>query len=254
MDSGVALTPDEVKGRNMWMVWTGGNDRFWDMLADQQLRRVRPAEDHLLASRACKLQPRQPLELSRPGQRALLRARRPGPIPDRFGLWLDKRRADCPPDPFENEQKYPGVQIGARGKNAAGRVLLRLRHRASSVCGCSRIRTSTRRRRKNWDPGALLHRPELLQLARTWCGRTASACRAASATSGRTRQAAGRSGEPEVGESELQRRRAVLLDRPHLRLGSRPDATSSSSSSTPRGPARSTPRWSRPTTSTTRAR
>ena len=32
-------------------------------------------------------------------------------------LWLDKRRADCPPDPFENEQKYPGVRIGARGKN-----------------------------------------------------------------------------------------------------------------------------------------
>ena len=33
-----------------------------------------------------------------------------------FGLWLDKRRtgADCPPDPFENEQKYPGVAIGAR--------------------------------------------------------------------------------------------------------------------------------------------
>jgi hypothetical protein len=27
------------------------------------------------------------------------------------------RQADCPPDPFENEQKYPGVKIGARGKN-----------------------------------------------------------------------------------------------------------------------------------------
>jgi hypothetical protein len=32
-------------------------------------------------------------------------------------LWLDKRRApDCPSDPFENEMKYPGVAIGARGK------------------------------------------------------------------------------------------------------------------------------------------
>ena len=30
MDGGIALTPDEVKGRNMWLVWTGGNDRFWD--------------------------------------------------------------------------------------------------------------------------------------------------------------------------------------------------------------------------------
>jgi len=28
MDGGVQLTADEVKGRNMWLVWTGGNDRL----------------------------------------------------------------------------------------------------------------------------------------------------------------------------------------------------------------------------------
>ena len=32
MDGGVTLTADEVKGRNMWLVWTGGNDRLWDRL------------------------------------------------------------------------------------------------------------------------------------------------------------------------------------------------------------------------------
>ena len=32
MDGGIALTPEQVKGRNIWMVWTGGNDRFWDAL------------------------------------------------------------------------------------------------------------------------------------------------------------------------------------------------------------------------------
>src|SRR5580658_6428657 len=30
MDGGVKLSPEEVKGRNTWIVWTGGNDRFWD--------------------------------------------------------------------------------------------------------------------------------------------------------------------------------------------------------------------------------
>ena len=40
-----------------------------------------------------------------------------GPDPDHYGLWLDKRTMDCPPDPYENEEKYPGVKIGARGKN-----------------------------------------------------------------------------------------------------------------------------------------
>src|SRR6516165_3129356 len=34
MDGAVALTPDEVKGRNMWVVWTGGNDRLWDKLTN----------------------------------------------------------------------------------------------------------------------------------------------------------------------------------------------------------------------------
>ena len=29
--------------------------------------------------------------------------------------WTSER-PDCAPDPFENEQKYPGVKIGARGK------------------------------------------------------------------------------------------------------------------------------------------
>src|SRR5262249_31766297 len=28
MDNGASFTSDEVKGRNMWIVWTGGNDRF----------------------------------------------------------------------------------------------------------------------------------------------------------------------------------------------------------------------------------
>ena len=33
MDGGIALTEDEVKGRNTWMIWTGGNQAFWDYLA-----------------------------------------------------------------------------------------------------------------------------------------------------------------------------------------------------------------------------
>jgi hypothetical protein len=53
--------------------------------------------------------------------------------PERFGLWLDKRVGK--PDPFEDEKKYPGVKVGARGKNirpgsyygyASGTVGLRL--------------------------------------------------------------------------------------------------------------------------------
>src|ERR1051325_2360248 len=30
----VSLTADEIKGRNTWIVWTGGNDRLWDKLTE----------------------------------------------------------------------------------------------------------------------------------------------------------------------------------------------------------------------------
>ena len=33
MDRGIALTPDEIAGRNTWMLWTGGNEAFWDYLS-----------------------------------------------------------------------------------------------------------------------------------------------------------------------------------------------------------------------------
>ena len=29
-DGGIRLSPEESAGRIMWMLWTGGNDRFWD--------------------------------------------------------------------------------------------------------------------------------------------------------------------------------------------------------------------------------
>ena len=32
MDPGVKLSEAEIQGRNVWLVWTGGNDRFWDTI------------------------------------------------------------------------------------------------------------------------------------------------------------------------------------------------------------------------------
>ncbi len=116
MDGGIALTPEEVKGRNTWIVWTGGNDHLWDKLSSLSFGTL----DFLK------------ILSSHPNLKDFSRDNRwyyfglvnepcfekpVGPDPQRFGLWLDKRRANCAPDPFENEQKYPGVKIGARGKN-----------------------------------------------------------------------------------------------------------------------------------------
>ncbi len=113
MDGGLALTSDEVKGRNMWLVWTGGNDRFWDSMATASVGTL-----DLLKTIS-----------SYPGYKYSRDTRwnylglvnepcfekATGPDSQHFGLWLDRRGAGCPSDPFENEQKYPGVTIGARG-------------------------------------------------------------------------------------------------------------------------------------------
>src|SRR6185369_3140958 len=33
MDGGLALSAEEIKGRNTWNLWCGGNEQFWDRMA-----------------------------------------------------------------------------------------------------------------------------------------------------------------------------------------------------------------------------
>jgi hypothetical protein len=115
MDSGITLTLGEIKGRNTWLVWTGGNERFWDRIGIDSIGAL-----DLLKT----ISSHSSLKFNRDNRWSWLGLvnepcfeKATGPDPNRYGLWLDKRRPDCPPDPFENESKYPGVQIGARGRN-----------------------------------------------------------------------------------------------------------------------------------------
>jgi hypothetical protein len=116
MDGGILRSSDtaEINGRDMWLVWTGGNDRFWDGLTTSSFG----AFDLL---KIVTYDPSQPIDRKRRWTWLGL-TNEPcfdppnGPDPKRFGLLLDTRRTDCPADPFENESKYPGVAIGARGK------------------------------------------------------------------------------------------------------------------------------------------
>src|SRR6185312_17522060 len=97
----------------MWLVWSGGNDRFWDRMTHFTFG----AFDLL---KIVAYDPARPIDRARRWQYLGL-INEPcfdaptAPDPNRFGLLLDVRRPDCPADPFENEAKYPGVRIGARG-------------------------------------------------------------------------------------------------------------------------------------------
>ncbi len=160
-----SLSEDEVKGRNMWLVWTGGNDRFWDYMANNtfgafDLLKILSSyprigycdyDDYYRYDEHSEIRDGRPDDCVAPDPnnaaagstdfRALSRDNRwywyglvnePGfkkyqpPTgcnwmeescgrKEKWGLWLDVRNPDAPPDPFANAGKYEGVPIGARG-------------------------------------------------------------------------------------------------------------------------------------------
>lgn len=125
------LAPEEVRqaairGQNTWMIWTGGNDRFWDFAA-------RTAFGTFDLLKVLSSHPSQ--GYGRHNRwRYLGLVNEPcfrqadGPAPGRFGLWLDQRDPACPPDPFGGnaaaDRAYPGVELRARGKTQKDGVTL----------------------------------------------------------------------------------------------------------------------------------
>ena len=81
MDDGVALTADAIRGRNTWLMWTGGDEAFWDDLA----RGSSGTFDLLKVLDSRKRAERFSYYglMNEPGFRQAA-------APDRFGLWLDE--------------------------------------------------------------------------------------------------------------------------------------------------------------------
>jgi len=134
----LGLSPEEtreraLRGLNMWNLWTGGNDRFWDVAAQNRLAGgafdlVKLVSNHEpgerygrrsrwrwlgLVNEPCFTENTEPdRTIPQPEDEA---GTRPG-----FGLLLDRRDADCAPDPFADGRRYPGVAYGARGESLVG--------------------------------------------------------------------------------------------------------------------------------------
>ena len=110
------LSENAVRGRNTWIVWTGGNDRFWDFMGNNtfgafDLLKTVSSHPNVYANRDNRWS-----YLGLVNEPCFQKAS--GPDPQRWGLWLDTRSesGECGPDPFANADKYPGVKIGARGE------------------------------------------------------------------------------------------------------------------------------------------
>ena len=250
MDGGVALTSGEVEGRNMWIVWTGGDDTLWDTLTNLtygefDLLKILSSYPGIKASRD-----------NRWNWLGLINepcfSKATGPDPDRFGLWLDRRNPDCPPDPFENAQKYPGVAVGARGKNLPVGSYYGFRP-GSSGCGSSLTRPLIKQLPPNGIPNGSTTTPIII-CRRIWFDRTASGWPAGFVTSDRTRKSRRRILKLRSGRISAPRSEHSISGSTVFSRGTPTSRTFFSRWCRPPDRARWTRRWSRPTTSTTRAR
>lgn len=107
-------TKAAVIGRNNWIVWTAGNDRFWDVMTTKSFGNLDLLKTVSSFPGAKFGRDNRWSYLGLVNEPCFRKAKQPDP--DRFGLYLDVRDPSCAKDPFENEKKYPGVALGARGK------------------------------------------------------------------------------------------------------------------------------------------
>ncbi len=98
------LTSDEIKGRNTWLMWCGGNEAFWDWLANHSLGlcdflKVLDSRDRGRRFAKYGL-------MSEPGFKKADK-------PDQYGLWLDQR-TDPPEKSREDVYGLPSGIVGLR--------------------------------------------------------------------------------------------------------------------------------------------
>ncbi|HVF71355.1 MAG TPA: hypothetical protein VM940_07080 [Chthoniobacterales bacterium] len=103
MDRGLELSPDEIKGRNAWHLWSAGNDAFWDQLACETRGKVDLLKT--LDSRQRTTRFREMGLINEPGFRQASQ-------PDKFGFWLDQ--------PETNERPVPDENIYGRSSGVLG--------------------------------------------------------------------------------------------------------------------------------------
>ena len=118
MDYGRPLAPNEVKGRNTWILWTGGDEAFWDYMARYSYGNIDLLKT--LDSRHRPYRFRYYGLMNEPGFRQAT-------APDRYGLWLDT--ADGTEDPCfakDYHEAFPKEQFAQAYGCSSGVLGLRL--------------------------------------------------------------------------------------------------------------------------------
>jgi len=92
MDGGIDLAPDEIKGRNTWNLWCGGDEQFWERMSRESFGLIdllKTIDSRNRATRFTELG-----LINEPGFR-------PASKPNQYGLWID--------EPVEGQGEPAGI-------------------------------------------------------------------------------------------------------------------------------------------------
>lgn len=103
MDGGIALSAEEIKGRNTWNLWCGGDEQFWDRVARDEfgfsdLLKTIDSRRHDERFQTMGL-------INEPGYQQATK-------PDKYGLWIDE---PVTPEPDGIDPKVYGRPTGVMG-------------------------------------------------------------------------------------------------------------------------------------------
>ena len=81
MDGGIALSPDEIKGRNTWNLWCAGTEQFWERMSRESYGLIDLLKT--IDSRGRSTRFKQMGLINEPGYKQAVK-------PDQYGLWIDE--------------------------------------------------------------------------------------------------------------------------------------------------------------------
>ncbi len=135
MDGGVQLTEAEARGRNTWMIWTGGNDAFWDYIGRHSFGNM-----DLLKVLDSRNRDRRFAHYGLVNEPGFRRAAQP----DEHGIWLDE----------PNGTRDPAFAPDAYRESFPRADFVRIYGRATGVLGARLFPNPdfAEAARRRWDP------------------------------------------------------------------------------------------------------
>jgi hypothetical protein len=103
MDGGIQLSEDEIKGRNTWNLWTGGDEQFWERMSRESFGLIDLLKTIDSRERAKRF--REMGLINEPGYQQATK-------PDEFGLWIDEA---VEAEPSTIDPKVYGRSTGIMG-------------------------------------------------------------------------------------------------------------------------------------------